>query len=77
MAPVSLNVTDDGRTLRDLAFRLIEPPHDRQRWNAIVHEYDIDHHFHRAWWIDGPTAYYNNLMEADYRSTRLRNVAII
>jgi hypothetical protein len=35
--PVSLNnLTDDERTLRDLAFPLIEAPYDRQRWDAVV-----------------------------------------
>jgi hypothetical protein len=36
-APISLaNLTDDERTLRDLAFPLIEPAYDRDRWDAVV-----------------------------------------
>src|ERR1700761_5942260 len=45
-APISAaNLTDDERTLRDLAFPLIEPSYDRQRWNAVVYEYGLDHKF--------------------------------
>lgn len=68
-APISADpLTDDERTLRDLAFPLIEPPYDRQRWNAIVYEYGIDHAFRRRLWIEDPTAYYRHL-QADYRRT--------
>ncbi len=39
-APVSgNNLTEDERTLRDLAFPLIEPAYDRLRWDAVVYEY--------------------------------------
>ena len=69
-APISANrLTDDERTLRDLAFPLIEPPYDRQRWNAVVYEYGIDHEFRRALWVDDPTAYYAHLQEKFHRST--------
>ena len=47
-APVSVNsLTDDERTLRDLAFPLIEPPYDRVRWNAVVYEYGQKRAFRR------------------------------
>jgi hypothetical protein len=39
----SLPLTDEERTLRDLAYPLIEPPYDRNRWYAIVNEYGISH----------------------------------
>jgi hypothetical protein len=69
-APISLNnLTDEERTLRDLAFPLIEPPYDRQRWDAILYEYGIKHEFQRALWIVDPTAYYRHLMAANYRTT--------
>jgi hypothetical protein len=62
-APISAdNLTDDERMLRDLAFPLIEPPYDRQRWNAVVYEYGIDRSFRRKLWIDDPTAYYRHLL---------------
>jgi hypothetical protein len=61
-APVSAGkLTEDERTLRDLAFPLIEPTYDRQRWNAVIYEYGFDRSFRRALWIDDPTIYYAHL----------------
>lgn len=72
-APISLaNLTDDERLLRDLAFPLIEPPFDRQRWNAVVYEYGLDHKFRRELWIDDPTIYYAHLQSAFVRSSAVR-----
>jgi hypothetical protein len=69
-APISLDhLTDDERTLRDLAFPLIEPPFDRQRWDAVLYEYGVKREFRRALWVVDPTAYYRHLMAAGYRST--------
>ena len=34
-------LTDDERELRDLAYPLIEPPFDRQRWYSILGEYGL------------------------------------
>ena len=69
-APISAdNLTEDERMLRDLAFPLIEPPYDRQRWNAIVYEYGLDHAFQRDLWIEDPTAYYLHLMADPDRTT--------
>lgn len=69
-APISAdNLTQDERMLRDLAFPLIEPPYDRQRWNAVVYEYGLDHVFQRNLWIDDPTAYYRHLMADPDRTT--------
>lgn len=72
-APISTNnLTEDERTLRDLAFPLIEPPYDRQRWNSVVYEYGIDRSFRRALWIEDPTAYYRHLQANSDRSTASR-----
>jgi hypothetical protein len=72
-APISLNnLTEDERTLRDLAFPLIEPPYDRQRWNAVVYEYGLDHSFRRELWIEDPTAYYLHLQTDSDRSIASR-----
>ncbi len=72
-APISAgHLTDDERTLRDLAFPLIEPPYDRQRWNAVVYEYGIDRAFRRKLWIDDPTAYYRHLQGDFPRTTAAR-----
>ncbi len=72
-APVSAaNLTDDERMLRDLAFPLIEPSYDRQRWDAVVYEYGTNPVFRRALWIEDPTAYYRHLQEAHEGSTVVR-----
>lgn len=69
-APISLNkLTDDERILRDLAFPLIEPPFDRQRWDAVLYEYGISYRLQRQLWTVDVTAYYRDLQAADYRST--------
>jgi hypothetical protein len=69
-ASISLaNLTEDERTLRDLAFPLIEPAYDRDRWDAVVYEYGQKREFQRNLWIVDPSAYYRELLAADYRST--------
>lgn len=69
-APISLNnLTDDERTLRDLAFPLIEPPYDRQRWDAVLYEYGISQRLQRQLWTVDPSAYYRHLQAAGYRSS--------
>lgn len=69
-APISLyNLTDEERTLRDLAFPLIEPPYDRQRWDAVVYEYGVSQKLQRQLWRVDPSAYYRHLAAAGYRST--------
>ena len=68
--PISLaNLTEDERTLRDLAFPLIEPAYDRDRWDAVVYEYGEKREFQRNLWIVDPYAYYRELIAADYRSS--------
>jgi hypothetical protein len=72
-APISTdNLTDDERMLRDLAFPLIEPPYDRQRWNSVVYEYGLDRRFQRDLWIEDPTAYYRHLEAEPRRSSASR-----
>jgi len=72
-APISAgHLTEDERMLRDLAFPLIEPPYDRQRWNAVVYEYGLDGSFRRELWIDDPTIYYAHLHHSFYRSSAAR-----
>jgi hypothetical protein len=69
-APVSLyNLTENERTLRDLAFPLIDPPYNRQRWDSVLYEYGLKRKFHRDWWNFDRTAYYRHLMIAYHRST--------
>jgi hypothetical protein len=72
-APVSVNhLTDDERMLRDLAFPLIEPPYDRQRWDAVVYEYGLGGSIRRELWIEDPTAYYRYLQDNYRRTTASR-----
>lgn len=68
--PSSFELTDDERELRDLAYPLIEPPYDRQKWYSIAGEYgliarDRSHAFDR-------TAYANRLLAERYRSSSSR-----
>lgn len=72
-APISAdNLTDDERTLRDLAFPLIEPPYDRIRWDAVLYEYGFKNSFQRELWTFDPTAYYRHLQGEMLRSTAAR-----
>ena len=72
-APISINnLTDDERTLRDLAFPLIEAPFDRVRWDAVVYEYGQKHEFRRDLWTYDTAAYYAHLMGEFHRSTIAR-----
>jgi len=72
-APVSTDdLTEDERMLRDLAFPLIEPPYDRQRWDALIYEYGVDRLFHRKLWAEDPTAYYRHLVAQYDRSPSVR-----
>ncbi len=71
--PVSVNnLTDDERTLRDLAFPLIEPPYDRVRWDAVVYEYGQKRAFRRDLWAFDTVAYYAHLMGEFHRSSIAR-----
>jgi hypothetical protein len=69
-APISLdNLTEEERTLRDLAFPLIEPPYDRGRWDSVLYEYGVKREFRRELWAVDFTAYYRHLQAAGHRST--------
>src|SRR5580700_6837846 len=68
-APVSTYpLTDDERTLRDLAYPLIEPPYDRQRWFSFLNEYGIARIFHHDWSRFDPYTYTRVLMREQLRS---------
>jgi hypothetical protein len=72
-APIShLRLTDDERLLRDLAFPLIESPFDRQRWDAVIHEYGVNHFFHRDVWTVSNVGYYAELQWKYRRSETSR-----
>jgi hypothetical protein len=40
--PSELLLTDNERRLRDLAFALIQPPYDRNRWDSVFAEYGLE-----------------------------------
>jgi len=68
-APISLYpLTDDERLLRDLAYPLIEPPYDRQRWYSVLGEWGLTNYFKPEWWHCDPTAYAARLMNEYVRS---------
>lgn len=71
--PASKNrLTEDERALRDLAFPLIEPPYERQRWDAVIYEYGIDRLMRRDVWVFDRTAYYRHLLAKWDRSPSAR-----
>lgn len=64
--PSEFRLTDNERRLRDLAFALIQPPYDRNRWDSVLAEYGLkgltpDTPF-------DPTAYWTHLDVAHRRS---------
>jgi len=65
-------LTDEERSLRDLAFPLIEPPYDRQRWYSIVNEYGATRFVKRDWLTFVSDAYERHLMTTAYRSSNAR-----
>jgi hypothetical protein len=69
--PVSkLPLTDEERTLRDLAYPLIEPPFDRARWYAIINEYGLSRR--DGWPKYKVSGYSEKLMAEHYRSATAR-----
>jgi len=66
VAPSLFQLTEDERALRDLAFPLIQPPYDRQRWDSVLREYGAVGDYR-----PGPfdrTAYAAHLLGSDFRS---------
>lgn len=62
-------LTDEERTLRDLAYPLIEPPYERQRWYSVLNEYGLSGMFLGSWWYYDQSAYAAHLFSAPARST--------
>jgi len=69
-APSDFALTDDERTLRDLAYPLIEPPYDRNKWYSVLGEYGVI----GAGWRGSfdRTAYTTRLLTSRYRSPSAR-----
>lgn len=70
--PSTFQYTDDERAMRDLAYPLIEPPYDRQRWYSVAGEYG----FIRASSRDHGK-YAHRLMSDHYRSPSARYAQLI
>jgi hypothetical protein len=64
--PSDFLLTDNERRLRDLAFALIQPPYDRNRWNSAFAEYGLDRPRHARPF--DRTAYWTHLDVAQRRS---------
>lgn len=67
-SPSTFPLTDNERTLRDLAYPFIEPPYDRQRFYGVVNEYGASRVFRRHWGHFDVTAYHARLHPARARS---------
>ncbi len=77
-APISqYPLTDDERLLRDLAYPLIEPPYDRQRWYSVLGEWGVTRAFNPEWWRCDPTAYAARLLAVWVRSETTRYARLI
>jgi hypothetical protein len=69
-APASVfRLTEDERLLRDLAYPLIEPPYERQRWFAVLNEYGLTNIFQPDWWTYDQMAYAQELLGSVTRTT--------
>ena len=67
-------LTDDERELRDLAYPLIEPPFDRQRWYSILGEYGLGRITNAPF---DRTAYSAELMARPVRSANIRYARLL
>ena len=71
----TFELTDDERQLRDLAYPLIEPPYDRQKWYSVLGEYGLIGSDHRG--AFDRTAYATHLFADRYRSPSARYAKVI
>lgn len=67
--PSLFRLTDEERLLRDLAYPLIEPPFQRQRWYSVLNEYGLFRVFRSEWYVFDPTQYAAILVTRPTRST--------
>lgn len=65
-------LSDDERMLRDLAYPLIEPPYERQRWYSVLNEYGISRIWHHDWSKFDELAYTRALASRPFRSEAAR-----
>jgi hypothetical protein len=67
--PWKHQLTEDERRLRDLAYPLIEPPYDRNKWYSVLGETGVAS---RAWPYPDRAAYASRLFTTAYRSQTAR-----
>jgi hypothetical protein len=72
IAPSTYPLTDDERALRDLAYPLIEPPYERNRWYSVLNEYGLNRMFQPDWYAYDVMAYGTRLLREHYRSASAR-----
>lgn len=72
IAPSTYPLTDDERALRDLAYPLIEPPYERNRWYSVLNEYGLNRTFQPDWYAYDVMAYGTRLLAEHYRSAAAR-----
>jgi hypothetical protein len=68
LPPSGFRLTDDERLLRDLAYPLIEPAYDRNRWYSVIGEYGFAHRRPPQLPAIEPTAYWQRLNDIYRRS---------
>lgn len=73
--PSDYELTDDERQLRDLAFPLIQPPYDRQKWYSVLGEYGLAGLDRRT--VFPRDAYASHLFDDEYRSPSARYQKLI
>jgi hypothetical protein len=67
--PISnYRLTDEERLLRDLAYPLIEPPYERQRWLSVLNEYGVSRMWQSGWYAIDHKLYYRMLLGEAHRS---------
>lgn len=71
VTPSNYPLTDEERQLRDLAYPLIEPPYERNRFYSIINEYGLTHVM-GGWPHYDRKAYATRLMTTPYRSATAR-----
>jgi hypothetical protein len=75
--PSAFLLTDDERQLRDLAYPLIEPPYNRQRWDSVLAEWGEVRRPHPPGDAVDRTAYAQHLLDDNYRSATTRYAKLI
>jgi hypothetical protein len=68
-------LTDDERSLRDLAYPLLEPPYNRQKVHSVASEYGMTPGILQE--SADRTAYFNHLMGVNDRSSAARYAQLI